>query len=163
ERVLHALDGDDAAVVVGEHPAALLGERGEGARGDDAEDHDRDRQRGLREQELRAGGHDRSSSSSAIRCRSKSVASRTMRVTNEPRSTCPHRERWERPIMMCPTSCKRAYPSSAGTGSSLWSRTTTAPSSWAFWMFASRCRCASAAMRSGASRGVSTYATYQSV
>lgn len=66
-------------------------------------------------------------------------------------------------MMMWPTPWARAKSSSAATGSPERRRTTSAPSSFAFSMFDSRWRWASASMRCGASRGVSTYTTNQSV
>ncbi len=62
----------------------------------------------------------------------------------------------ERPTMRSLTRCERAKSSRAWAGRSDLRRTTSAPSSRAFSMLASRWRWASESIRSGASSGVST-------
>ena len=86
-----------------------------------------------------------------------------MRSITEGTTRCRHQGSCERPMTMCCTPCERAKSMSVATGSVPSRRTTSAPSSRAISMLASRWRWASASMRSGASAGVSTYTTNQSV
>ena len=89
--------------------------------------------------------------------RGRSRRRRTLRprapcaTSTERPSSCRHQRWCERPRTMWPTPCERAKSSSAAAGSSPLRRTTSAPSSRAFSMLASRWRCASASMRCGAS------------
>src|SRR5205807_4448092 len=141
QRVLHPLRRQYAAVIVLEDALRAAAQLAQRAQGHYSEEREHQRQRRLGEEQLAAQAH--CSSSKETMCRSRSVASRKSRVKTDPKSTCLHHGCSDRPRISRDTPCVRAKSRMACAGSSDLSRTTSAPSSRAFSMLASRCRCAS--------------------
>src|SRR5207253_3482764 len=164
ERVFHPLSGEDAAVVVLQDALRAPAESVHRAQRHESEQRKPRGKRQLCQEQPGPQRHARPSwSRKDTTCRSNSSASRNRRVTTDPRRICLHQGWSDLPTMTCATPCVRAKSSNACAGSAALRRTTSAPSSLALSMLASRCRCASASIRCGASSGVSTYTTYQSV